>query len=136
MQFNRRSLEAGAAQLAGVMLTTAAVQAQRSVRSARRSTVVHGEERTVAVGRRGVAVAGEHGEAAVGRHGAVAVGARVVSGGSIAYQVVPAPAGAIVATLPARCTSVRVGGVAYTQCGPTYYHHVATGYQVVVLRGQ
>jgi hypothetical protein len=26
-----------------------------------------------------------------------------------------------------------VGGVAYTQCGPTYYQRVATGYQVVVV---
>jgi hypothetical protein len=24
--------------------------------------------------------------------------------------------------------------VAYTQCGPTYYQRVSTGYQVVVLR--
>jgi hypothetical protein len=60
--------------------------------------------------------------------------ARVVSGGSVAYQVVPAPAGAIIATLPAGCTSVRVGGVGYTQCGPTYYQRVSTGHRVVVLR--
>jgi Family of unknown function (DUF6515) len=48
--------------------------------------------------------------------------------------VVPALAGAIIATLPRSCSSVRVGGVAYTQCGPTYYQRVATGYQVVVVR--
>ena len=60
--------------------------------------------------------------------------ARVLNAGAVAYQVVPAPAGAILATLPAGCTSVRVGGVAYTQCGATYYQRVAAGYQVVVLR--
>jgi Family of unknown function (DUF6515) len=60
--------------------------------------------------------------------------ARVISDGAIAYQVVPAPAGAVIATLPRGCSSVRVGGVAYTQCGPTYYHRVSTGYQVVVVR--
>ena len=50
------------------------------------------------------------------------------------YQVVAPPAGAIIATLPASCTSVNVGGAAYTQCGPTYYTRVSTGYQVVVLK--
>jgi len=59
--------------------------------------------------------------------------ARVINGGAVAYQVVPAPASAIIATLPPGCKSVRVGGVAYTQCGPTYYQRVATGYQVVVV---
>jgi hypothetical protein len=58
---------------------------------------------------------------------------RVVSGGSVAYQVVAAPAGAIIATLPAGCASVNVGGVAYTKCGDTHYQRVANGYQVVVL---
>jgi len=60
--------------------------------------------------------------------------ARVIYGGEVAYQVVPAPAGAIIATLPGGCTSVRVGGAAYTQCGPTYYQRVGNGYQVVVVR--
>jgi hypothetical protein len=50
------------------------------------------------------------------------------------YQVVAPPAGAIIATLPANCTSVRVGDATYTQCGATYYTPVATGYQVVVLK--
>ena len=45
-----------------------------------------------------------------------------------------APAGAIITTLPAACTSVHVGGAAYTQCGTTYYTRVSTGYQVVVLK--
>ena len=45
-----------------------------------------------------------------------------------------APAGAIIVTLPANCTSVRVGNATYTQCGPTYYTRVATGYPVVVLK--
>ena len=60
--------------------------------------------------------------------------ARVLNGGAIAYQVVPAPAGAIIATLPGGCSTVRIGGVAYTQCGATHYQRVASGYQVVVVR--
>ena len=60
--------------------------------------------------------------------------ARVMDGGEVAYQVVPAPAGAIIATLPSGCSDVRVGGVAYTQCGQTHYQKVSTGYQVVVLK--
>ena len=60
--------------------------------------------------------------------------ARVMNGGEVAYQVVPAPAGAIIATLPSGCSDVRVGGVAYSQCGQTHYQKVSTGYQVVVLK--
>ena len=52
---------------------------------------------------------------------------------AMAYQVITAPAGAIIATLPSGCRSVRVNNVAYSQCGPTYYQRVATGYRVVVL---
>ena len=58
--------------------------------------------------------------------------ARVMNGGEVAYQVVPAPAGAIITTLPKGCSDVRVGGVAYTQCGQTHYQKVSNGYQVVV----
>jgi hypothetical protein len=58
---------------------------------------------------------------------------RVMSGGTVVYQVVGPPAGAVIVTLPAGCKSVRVGGVAYSQCGPTYYQRVSTGYRVVVL---
>ena len=58
---------------------------------------------------------------------------RVMSGGAVSYQVVNPPVGAVIATLPGGCKSVRVGNVAYSQCGPTYYQRVATGYQVVVL---
>src|SRR5262245_10598438 len=58
---------------------------------------------------------------------------RVMSGGAVSYQVVTAPAGAIIATLPGGCSSVRVGGVAYSHCGPTYYQLVSTGYRVVVF---
>ena len=58
---------------------------------------------------------------------------RVMTGGEIAYQVVGPPPGLIIATLPAGCSSVRVGDVAYTQCGPTYYTRVSSGYKVVVL---
>jgi hypothetical protein len=31
------------------------------------------------------------------------------------------------------CSTVRVGGVAYSQCGATYYQRVSNGYRVVVL---
>jgi Family of unknown function (DUF6515) len=58
---------------------------------------------------------------------------RVISNGAMVYQVVAPPAGIVVATLPAGCTSVRVGGVAYSRCGPTHYQRVGGGYRVVVL---
>jgi hypothetical protein len=58
---------------------------------------------------------------------------RVMSSGSVVYQVVAPPAGAVIVTLPAGCSAVKVGGVTYSKCGPTYYHRVSTGYQVVVL---
>jgi hypothetical protein len=60
---------------------------------------------------------------------------RVYSGGSVANQVCAPPAGAIIATLPAGCTTARVGGVSYQRCGSTYYQRVGSGYQVVVLHG-
>ena len=59
---------------------------------------------------------------------------QAMSSGAVVYQVVEAPAGAIITTLPAGCTSARVGDATYTQCGTTYYSKVATGYQVVVLK--
>src|SRR5262245_55125963 len=59
---------------------------------------------------------------------------RVISNGSTVYQVVQPPAGAVVATLPSGCSSVHVGGVAYSQCGSTHYQKVSNGYQVVVLQ--
>jgi hypothetical protein len=59
---------------------------------------------------------------------------RVMSSGRMVYQVVEPPAGIIIATLPVGCRSVRVGNVAYSQCGTTYYQRVGSGYQVVVLR--
>jgi hypothetical protein len=52
----------------------------------------------------------------------------------VSYQVVGPPPGAIITTLPAGCSSVRVGGVAYSQCGATYYQRVGTGYRVTVVR--
>jgi Family of unknown function (DUF6515) len=58
----------------------------------------------------------------------------VMSGGTVAYQVVAPPPGAISMILPAGCTTVDVGGGAYTQCGATSYTRVSTGYQVVVLK--
>lgn len=59
---------------------------------------------------------------------------KVMSSGTVVYQVVAPPAGAIITTLPAGCTSARVGSATYTQCGTTYYTKVSTGYQVVVLK--
>jgi hypothetical protein len=58
---------------------------------------------------------------------------RVMYGGEVTYRVVSAPAGAIITTLPAGCTSTVVGGVAVSQCGPTYYQRVSNGYKVVVF---
>src|SRR5262249_29826062 len=58
---------------------------------------------------------------------------KVYQSGSVVYQVVPAPAGAIITTLPTGCTTVVTAGVTYSQCGTTYYQRVSTGYQVVVL---
>jgi hypothetical protein len=58
---------------------------------------------------------------------------RVISNGQTVYQVVAPPPGIVITTLPAGCSSVRVGGVAYSQCGPTYYQRVSGGYKVVVL---
>ena len=50
------------------------------------------------------------------------------------YQVVEAPAGAVITTLPAGCKNVASGGTTYSQCGSTHYAKVANGYQVVVLQ--
>ena len=58
---------------------------------------------------------------------------QVYYGGSMSYRVVTAPAGAIIATLPAGCTMTVVGGVSVQQCGTTYYQRVSTGYRVVVF---
>jgi Family of unknown function (DUF6515) len=58
---------------------------------------------------------------------------QVMYSGQPSYQVVAAPAGAIITTLPAGCTSVRRGNVTYSQCGSTYYQRVSNGYQVVVF---
>jgi hypothetical protein len=57
-----------------------------------------------------------------------------MSGGSVVYQVVAPPAGAIITTLPTGCQTVRVNNVSYSQCGTTYYQRVSSGYQVVVLK--
>lgn len=59
---------------------------------------------------------------------------RVMSSGTVTYQVVAPPAGAIITTLPAGCKNVQVGNATYSQCGPTYYSRVSNGYQVVVLQ--
>ncbi|HYN91182.1 MAG TPA: DUF6515 family protein [Thermoleophilaceae bacterium] len=58
---------------------------------------------------------------------------RVSYGGSVQYQVIDAPPGAIITTLPGGCTTYMRGGVAYRQCGRTYYQQVSGGFQVVVF---
>jgi hypothetical protein len=58
---------------------------------------------------------------------------RVAYGGSVQYQVIDAPMGAIITTLPAGCTTYVRGGVAYRQCGGTYYQPHTGGYRVVVF---
>ncbi len=58
---------------------------------------------------------------------------QVMYGGEVSYRVVQAPVGAIITTLPAGCTATVIGGVAVSQCGPTYYQRVSNGYKVVVF---
>jgi hypothetical protein len=58
---------------------------------------------------------------------------QVFYGGQVSYRVVAAPAGVIIATLPAGCVTTVMGGVSVQQCGATYYRRVSTGYQVVVF---
>ena len=53
-------------------------------------------------------------------------------GGEVSYQVVNAPAGAVITTLPGGCTTVVMQGASVHQCGSTYYQRVSAGYQVVV----
>ena len=58
---------------------------------------------------------------------------QVMYGGEVTYQVVQAPVGAVITTLPGGCSSTVVGGVAVSQCGTTYYQRVSNGYKVVVF---
>ena len=58
---------------------------------------------------------------------------QVMYGGEVSYRVVAPPAGVIITTLPAGCTTTVMGGVSVQQCGPTYYKRVSNGYQVVVF---
>jgi hypothetical protein len=58
---------------------------------------------------------------------------QVMYQGQVSYQVVTAPAGAIITTLPAGCTTTVMNNVSVQQCGTTYYQRVSTGYQVVVF---
>jgi hypothetical protein len=39
----------------------------------------------------------------------------------------------MITTLPGGCTTYMRAGVAYRQCGPTYYQPVAGGFRVVVF---
>ena len=57
---------------------------------------------------------------------------QVYYGGEVTYQVVNAPAGVVIATLPGGCTTVVMQGASVHQCGSTYYKRVSSGYQVVV----
>lgn len=59
--------------------------------------------------------------------------AEVFDGTAVVYQVVEAPLGAVVTTLPAGCFVQNYNGRSFTQCGNTYYKQVAGGYQVVLL---
>lgn len=59
--------------------------------------------------------------------------AEVFDGGSVVYQVVPAPLGAVITILPAGCMPQYFNGKSFTVCGGTYYQQVAGGYQVVAL---
>ena len=58
---------------------------------------------------------------------------QVYYGGEVSYQVVNAPAGVVISTLPGGCTTVVMQGASVHQCGPTYYQRVSAGYQVVVF---
>jgi hypothetical protein len=53
--------------------------------------------------------------------------------GEVSYRVVPAPAGAIITTLPGGCTTTVMNGLSVQQCGSTYYQRVSSGYRVVVF---
>jgi hypothetical protein len=60
---------------------------------------------------------------------------RVMTGGAVAYQAVAPPVGIVVPRLPATgCAGVRMGGVAYTRCGSTYYQPYGGGFRVAVIR--
>ena len=61
-----------------------------------------------------------------------AVGTAVVAGAAVATAAV---VGSTVRTLPPSCTSVVVGGVAYQQCGPTWYqpHYAGSNVTYVVV---
>ena len=56
-----------------------------------------------------------------------------ISNGAPAYQVVSPPAGIVISTLPGGCSGINRGGIAYSQCGSTYYQRVSNGYRVVVF---
>jgi hypothetical protein len=58
---------------------------------------------------------------------------QVYYGGQVQYRVVTAPPGAVITTLPGGCTTVVRNGASFTQCGPTYYQRVGSGYRVVAF---
>jgi hypothetical protein len=55
----------------------------------------------------------------------------VYDGSTIVYQIVPAPMGAVVTTMPVNCTAQNFNGNSVLYCGNTLYKQVAGGYQVI-----
>lgn len=60
--------------------------------------------------------------------------AEVFDGGAIVYQVVPAPMGAVISTLPQGCFARTYDGKSVMICGNTVYMQVAGGYQVIATQ--
>jgi len=57
--------------------------------------------------------------------------AEVYDGYGIVYEIVPAPIGAVVSTLPSNCMAQYINGKSFTVCGGIYFQQVAGGYEVV-----
>jgi hypothetical protein len=118
--------------------------------TARGSAITVEDGNGTAVSRRSEIVKGDEGDAALSQPPAsptpVLVGgttywykdntyySRVYSEGSVYYQVVAPPPGAIIPISPQGCVSARLGNVSYQNCGGTYYERVSNGYQVVIIK--
>ena len=55
----------------------------------------------------------------------------VMQGTEVVYEVVPAPVGAVIPTLPPDCTTRDISGVTHWICGESAYVQASGGYQVV-----
>ena len=55
----------------------------------------------------------------------------VYDGYGIVYEIVPAPIGAVISTLPPNCMAQFINGKSITVCGGVYFQQVAGGYEVV-----